>query len=134
MCSRILDYTQLFKILAQNNKDNIPSVNNNQKFGLIATFGYKIDKAYFNKVRSSMKQDKYTSIYLFLNEFKIIITKHYENHKIYMSLPGGKGDNIINYGNNNLNTDVNKTKSNNNIPHRKYPQKYSAQNITCSNC
>jgi hypothetical protein len=127
MLKYILDYTQLFKILAQNNKDNIPSVNN-QKFGLIATFGYKIDKAYFNKVRSSMKHDKYTSIYLFLNEFKVIITKHYEHHKIYMSLPGGKGDNMINYGNNNLNTDINKAKNNNNIQYKKYSPKYSALN------
>lgn len=115
MLKYILDYTQLFKILAQNNKKNIPSINHS-KYGLIVIFGYKIDKSYFNKVRSSMKIEKYNSIYLFLTEFKKVITEHYELHKMYLTLPGGKADY---YNENSNNTEIIKPK-NNHFQHKKF--------------
>lgn len=80
------DFILMFRLLAEENKDNIPSVNERSS-GLIAIFGSKIDRDYFLLTKAAIGKDTYSTIYEFLDDLRMAMAKHYNGFKEFLAIP-----------------------------------------------
>jgi hypothetical protein len=88
------DYELLFKLLAEDNADIVPDVNDKAN-GLIQLFGYHIDKKFFDDTKTYIREKKFKSIYDFLKKFRDALNSY---HKAYLNFKIIPQHNNVNQG------------------------------------
>ena len=79
------NFITIFEILAENNEENIPSVNNKDG-GLIKIFVDKIPYKYGDNFVKSRKDQKYATIHDFIDDFEATLAEHYQLSKSAKSM------------------------------------------------